>query len=799
MPYSARSRDDPSRRGYGGDLDLAFDVSAGHGCAVWSHLVANSLIRATLSGIAEYLPVEAYETLVRVGRGREALQRARIVSEVPQKVRALAGIEAAARDLSESDLVEESQRELYSLPIQDGTSQTSDDDLLPDLVDRFGARRALQMSLRQRLNLDEDRSEEVQHYLEVVSAAFTIGRLEEARDLLSECLDFIGGTWEHHRQDFLVRAARLSLSIGNMEDLARIIVLACEIEHEHSRIYTLAEIALICSDVPDESLKKQSLEIAVGQVASVNPASLSQSELSKIALAMSKSGDDRATGFLERAIQLAERPTQPAWHWQEKEAWVNVAENLVLVGLCDGALDLIRRIGPREMSEGRVVVELALQDRWEDAWQLAQDAHPIVKERALLNTAHTLAKKEKLDDKRYLAVVTCIEEGLKGKNTDAQIAILGQLIELALLVQDGSRGHQYLMQMVEALNEIDGSKMADLIANVAHYAVKLSAIDEVHKLQDRAEALEEDPQYGSRSNAIGVIAIGLAKLEKIEESWLLARSITEPGKRLEAYVNICESELQQERQVDEHFGVALAFARSIDNVGWVPTFWGRLAVLARQLGHRDEERECVGNAIAGTCTIEASYAIGFNVHNSANVACALHELGMPDQAENLLRFGLAHFKPDFLGIGSLRRLVQSVTSVGIKSLWADITRAVQMIERPSEKAEALLGIAYVMGRSGDIGQAVEILPSVLAAIEEADQDRQLILEFGATLSEFLEPEDPILNNLIVEAFRCARSQDRPAVLTWIAGLLPTFAKAGSALPLETWTQIEQCEKMLGSQ
>jgi len=796
--YSARSKLDPSRRGYVSDLDRAFGVSVSQGNQVWPHLAANSLIRATLSGIAKYLPVEAYEALVRIGRGQEALQRVRMVSEAARKARALARIEVAARELGQDDLVEESRRELSGLPIQDGAPQTpGKDDWLPDLIVRFGARRTLQTLLRQQVIPDPDRSEAVERYLTVVSAASAIGQLEEARELLLECLDLLDGTWDHDRQDFLVRATRLSLNIGNIKDLTRIIESARKIELEHFRVYTLAEIALICSDAPDESLKKHSLAIAVEQLAGVNRTSTLQFELSKVALAMSKLGDGRASEFLEKAIQLAERPTQPAWHWEEKEVWVNVAEALALVGLCDEALGLIKRIGPGEMSKGRIVVELALQDRWEDAWQLAQDAHPIVRERALLNTARALAKKGELNDKRYQAIVTCIEENSKGKNANDQIAILGRLVDLALIVHDESRGRRYLQQIMNVLNEIEASKTADLIVNIAHYAVKLSEIDEICRLKSKAEALEEDPQYNSRSNAIGAIAIGLASLEREEDAWSLAQNIAESGKRLEVYVGICESERRQGRPVDEHFRGALAFARSIDNVGWVPTFWGKLAVLARHLGYQTEEGECVRRAIEGTHAIELSYAIGFNIHNSASVAKDLHELGLSVQAKDLLKFGLANFRQDFLGIDSLCRLVQSVKSIEAKSLWADVIQVVQAIEKPPEKAEALLEIVYAVGRSGDISQATEILPSVLAAIKEADQGRRLVLEFGAALSEFLEPEGEVFSHLIAEAFGYARSKDRPTALTWIAGLLPAFTKAGPTLPMETWTQIEQCERMLG--
>jgi hypothetical protein len=796
--YSIRSKHDPSRHGYVDDLDLAYDATASQGSQGWPHLAANSLIRATLTGVARYLPGEAYEALVRLGRGREALQRASIIPEASVRMQALKRIEGAARELNEGDLSGQVQEELASLPVSDEGLQPRDENawLIPMVAHR-GAEQTLRELVRMQTTHAPDRSEVVKLYLQVASVAFNLNQVEEAHKLLLECSELIGGTWLHERQRLLVQIARLLLEMGYEDDLPHIVELALNIEVEQVRVSTLAELALICSDASEEVLRRHALEIAVVQVEDAKRKLTLQFELSKVALAMAKVGDERASRFLSEAIRSAERPTQLAWHWQEKEARASLADALASVGLCDEALRLVGQIDPCEIQEGGIIVELALQGRWKDAWQLAQTLYPIIRKRALWDTANVLAKQGKLGDERSHAIIDQLESDLEDKNADDRLAELGRLIDIALLAQDESRARHYLSLMVSTLDETVTGRVGNALSSISGYAVELSEIALVRQFMDRVQALPEDNRYYNRSNAIATVVLSLANLGEVDDAWSLAQSISADVTRLEAYVRICELVHRQGKAVDRYFNESLVFARQIENVGWVPTFWGRLAVLAYQLGYKNEEVECADRAIEGTHNIAPSYSVEFNVCNSAYVAQSLHRIGVSAQAQELLEWGLSHIQQTGFDIGPLRRLVQAVIKVEANSLWPGVLQIAQAIKDPSEKAEALLGITCGIARLGDPERAIENLSLVLAAIQNAGRHKTMVIEFGSVLGELFQPESEALNYLIVDAFRHARLEDRPTVLIWIASLFPIFAKADSALAITTWKKVERIDAMLG--
>jgi len=111
------------------------------------------------------------------------------------------------------------------------------------------------------------------------------------------------------------------------------------------------------------------------------------------------------------------------------------------------------------------------------------------------------------------------------------------------------------------------------------------------------------------------------------------------------------------------------------------------------------------------------------------------------------------------------------------------------------RANALFRVTHAIAHLGDRDSAADNLPLILAAIQNAVKNEAAIVEFGAALGELLQPDSEILDILIANALEYARTQGRPTVLTWIASLLPVFAKADSGLGAATWRKIEQVETM----
>jgi tetratricopeptide (TPR) repeat protein len=792
----AKSQYDPSQWGYVRDLDIAFDIATQQGSQGWPHLAANSLMRASLTSIANYLPVEAYEALVRLDRGREALQRTRVIAKPERKRDSLRRIKALAEKLEKANLAKEAEEEMTGLPMTEADRQSKDDDWLIDVVDQMGTERALQATLRGQVAPDPDRSKAAESYLEVAEAAIALDQHEEARKLLLDCLDLLGETWEHDRQRLITRIASLLFKMGYEADLGHLIDLAQNIELEHYRVLTVSDLALICSNASDSALAKHALEAAVEEIRSAERRSTLQFEMSKVALAMSRLGDPRADKWLGKAIDLAGRPTQPAWHWEEKEAWGRVAGGLASVGLCDEALELARHIGPKELDE-RIVVELALQDRWDDAWQLAQDMRQTVRKHGLVAVARTLAQRNKLKQEQARTIVTEIEKDLSSdRRPHDQIKTLEQLIDIALVLEDRSRAQAYLSQIADAIGEVSVRKKAEVIGDASRCAVRLDDLEMVHRLMRLAQDLPTDKRYLSHSNAIANVAKALADIGEIEDAWSLSQDIDEDWKRLETYVRICELAEQQGQATKELLARTLAFARGVDNVGFVPTYWGKLAVLSQRLGRQDDMEECINWAIEGIYATESSQNIGpSSIISSAYVAQSLYELGLSDKAEKVLKYGISQDQPVLQNIQALRRLTQTVVKIRA-DLWPDVVRAAQGFEEPAQRAQALLEITRGIVYSGSTDYAVEILPPVLDAIQDAGRNLYSLLKFGALLEAVFETESQFLDDLIVDIFQDVHLLDRPRTLTAIAALLPVFAKVDSTLPRATWNEIEHVEDLL---
>jgi hypothetical protein len=519
--------------------------------------------------------------------------------------------------------------------------------------------------------------------------------------------------------------------------------------------------------------------------------------MSKVALAMSRLGDHRASKWLGEAIELAGRPTQAAWRWEEKEAWARVAGSLASVGLCDEALDLARQIGPEEFSEERIVVELVLQDRWDDAWQLAQDMHPIVRKRGLTTAVRILARRNRLERQRHHTVITELEEDLstKGQPRD-QIVGLKQLIDIALLVQDESEAQAYLVQMMDLVDEVGARQKAEAIRDALYSAVRLADVQVVRRLARSALDLPRDERHYSRSNAIANAVRALADLGEVEEAWSLSQGIDEDWKRLETYVYTCELAEEQGQSTKAILARTLAFARGVENVGFVPTYWGKLAVLSHRLDREDDMEDCIDCAIEGAYAIEPSHEIGLNIINSGNVAQSLHQLGLSDAAEEMLKFGIDQSHRALQSTEVLLILSQALARIDAESLWPDVVRATQSLEEPAQRARALLEITPWIAHSGSLDYALEILPLVLGAIQDAGGNLYSLLEFGALLREILETEGQSSDYLVVDIFQDVRLLDRPRTLTAIAALLPVFAVVDSTLPTATWNRVEHVEGLL---
>jgi len=428
------------------------------------------------------------------------------------------------------------------------------------------------------------------------------------------------------------------------------------------------------------------------------------------------------------------------------------------------------------------------------AWELLEKLHPLVWQRSIAVLAHD----ELFPSSWYDPVIARLEQTLVSEQK-----LLSRLELMSLIVQverpaGNDKEKEYLKRMVRELLHSTDKVRVNEIELVISAAEQLSDVDALGDLIGLTKALPEGDQF-SRSNTLTRVVVALAHSGATDCAWDLVPAIEDSTKRVEAYVRVCQSTPQTEVLRRERFDVALSFIRSLDNTGWIPNFWGELAVLANQLDLRKERDLCVVKAVAGVERAESGYSFGFNLLNSGYVAQTLDEMGLDIQARQLLRVGLGWLSGESYGsLIGLRHLARTMGRIGVHDLWDDVLTTIREIEKPTERAEALLGTTYAIAHQKDPGQARGLLPEVLDHLVEIPADARLLRGFGEMLCEIGDSGDGLQHELIVRAIARARISDRQTAILWTAGLLHAFAASSLDIAKEAWKRFCRADSVLTS-
>ncbi|MFC1878757.1 hypothetical protein ACFLZW_02475 [Chloroflexota bacterium] len=778
--FMAKSAIDASQMSFLSDLDLAFQYSSNLGKDSWPHLVTNAFIRSTLTNIARYLPVEIYETLVRLGRETEAIQWSKSLPIEKRKYQVLRRIETALRDLEKNDLADQVRDEIASLPAQvkqDEQTHSSDDTWLIDHTGRVGAERAYrELSINA---FDRTRSRDAKRCLKIAQAAHKAGKTQDSCQFLQKCLGLLTNAFEWDLRELLPQIAKLLIELNKEQDIIKVLDLALSIDLEPQRIYTLSELALVCSDANDASVRKQTLERTVYEIQNAKRTKALQFELSKIALAMAIIGDQRANEYLEKALSYARQARQPAWEWNERSNWGKVAISLSTIGLFDETLELLKDCDEMDYELGEVAVNFAVNDRWERAIDIAKSLRYIARSGALVRTAHALLDEGRLTDEQYGIICEYLENDLEEeKQTRRRLDMLIQLFGVATKKSDSENIAKYLNLFLNELKKLDAPKAkSDLIVNISNNINNLSEFDAIIQIQSVANSLDND-QHSSRPNAFYAISSAIARIGKIEEAWSLASTIPDDETRLLMHLEILEQAHNQSqlKGLEPSLRNTIEIARGLENRSGLPTHWGRLAVLAYELKLVSELEECISNAVKGSISVEPNSHISFNVYNCAFVAQNLHELGCISQARELLEIGIKYLEQPQIDIGPFRRIARVITTTKERGLLENEFKAALQIEKPDQKAEALIGITYSMTKNGEGDLATQNFSYVVEAVKAVYNNQNVVRDFCLLLIDVFGTDSDVINEYVVDVLTHVRLKDRPTVITWVAGLLPVFAE-----------------------
>ena len=798
--FKAKLAIDSSQMSYLSDLDLAFQSSMHTGKDAWPHLSANTFIRATLTNVARYLPVEIIEALARLGREAEALRWAEALPEEPQKYRTLSCIEIALRDVGKKTLADQVREEIKRLSVEIIPTEQLEqpDQWLVNLVEQFGTEFALrEFSINPS---DSDESENSKRIFEIALAAHKAGKDQDSYQMLQRCLDTSVRDWDWHQRELLPQIAKLLILLNQEQDILRVFEIALDIDLEPHRVSTCAELALLCSTAQDEAIRTQALAYAVEQVEQAKHTHTLQFELGKIALAMAKMGDSRANEFLEDALMRARQPHQPAWAWEERESWGIVASALTSIGFFDQSVELIKNCNNTDRELIQIVKSLAINDRWEQVLRVVQSLHSVLQRSALAHTAHELMNLGKLTAIQYEFICTHLETSLSAeKQPREKLEILNQLLGVVLKRADRIKQAKYFSMYFDELGKLEVSKAkADSLINICaiiNDATEYSVVEELNKV---AQAVEED-QFLSRSNALYAVGTAFTKIGQYDEAWALTLDI-EADKRLQLQLDILEMARSREslNGLDQRFGQALETAKSLENRNRLPTHWGRLAVFANELKRASEMEECINNAIEGSIRVHPVSHVSFNIFNCALIARDLHKLGRTAQTRLLLETGIDYLESPEINIDPFCRIARVIVGIQAKGLLEREFQAALRIEKANQKAEALFGITYSMTQTGEIDLAQQYFPQVVEAVKVVHKNQFLVRDFGLLLIDVFGTDSIAINEYVVDLLRYVRLRDRPVAITWIASLLPAFAKVDTKLARSTWERLLRVDEMFSS-
>jgi hypothetical protein len=792
--HKVRVQRDPSRRGYTDDLDLAFTCAIRRGFQDWAILISNSLLCATVASTAMYLPVEVYETLVRLDRGQEALERARIVPNLIRKKIALKRIEAAALELGQDRVLSSTREQLAGLSALVVNESAGEDKevWLIDLVKRYGVDRTMSMLPRSSTHT-LDLSKVVEDELRVANAAITAGRIEEACHLLLECVDRTQSVSEWEQKSLIPQIALALIQTGNEKALHQLLEMTLQMEHDQVRLPTLADLAMVCIEARNQSIRNRVVALAIQHITNAQRRTSLQFEIGKIALVLAIVNDARADQFVQEAISLAEKPDQAIWSWEEREAWMNLASALASTGLCDEALDLVEEKRLQNQISERFLVELARQDRWREVLHLLGEDIPSIGNHVLISVALVLEEQGSLDKIRYHDLVNLLAERNIEGDLSKRIETIYALLDLALLGSDNENASVYLSQLVNIVETAPEETAARAIKRTTDYAVRLNDSEVIQVIADHGKTLSEQSMS---SDVVFAISVNLAALGKFEDSWSLAFTISDEVNRLEAFVRICENMLRSGQLVADYFEQALQSARALDNVGWLPSLWAKLAWLADKLDHQAKQ-ECIQEAMHGTIKIVRDHHYGFNIFNCANVSEAFSEIGLSIEAHELLNYGLTLLEENEPRPEYLRSLVRVAISGNAAFDWPRALRIAQGIPDTHMKAQALLDVTTAMIYSGTDAATIGIATDVAESIQEVERSAFLIDGFAAMLKGFTQMSTEDTHNLIVGVYRRSRLKNRSEVLNWTAALFSVLSTISSQLPRQIWQKIEHTQTVLG--
>nr|BBH94526.1 hypothetical protein KTA_27250 [Thermogemmatispora argillosa] len=680
---------DPSTRAYAGDLNFGRQAAAWEG---WSfkeglaqlpRLWHYTLLRCSLSSQAERYPPEAFALLVQLGRQREALGLADLISDPGRQLEALVAI---ARQLQEQGAPESDYGPLYWRACQVARRSSEPDRLAPllselaaDLHKAGWRESALQLwqaaiDVARRIALAAPCAETLLQIAEGLAEAGQSAEIEEIIEVMpSDTLQ------DEARQALVAALARARRWREATEALAAI--------PKHAAGARVAALAVLGRELAQagEAAQAQALWEQAERLALTIPFAWEQI-LALVRLVQALAGAQRWSD----AERLCEHIPN---HWQQGEARLALLQALAEAGRWSEAEAICEHFADeRQQAEARqlLVQALAAAERWSEAERLSSSiALPRERLRALIALGQARAEHGQVDEARRLWQQAEAELGRLESLDEHQEAcvLLGQAVARAGLLDEAQRYWRRAEAIIRALPE--GEERREALALLMRSLVQLERWQEASRL---ASALGD---WQQQAELLITLGRGLSQAGRRAEAEQLWRQITSLVRK--------QATTREQRQA------AITLASAIDS----PVTW-------------DEVERCVRSLVEGK---ERSAVLAYLGRLEAQAGARERARHLWQEAETLIASEDSSWKQS----DGYQALARELARAGE---WAEAERIVERVPDGWERADARVLLVRELVGAGRLEEAERHA----RAIELAPQRVEALLILGQAYARAAEPE-----------------------------------------------------------
>ncbi len=844
--YEASGYHDPSLQLFARDVEQAIEMAEARGLDALPHVVAWSLLYASVCSYATQVPVEALEAMVLLGESERALRYADLITDLKQRVDAYRRIGLRLHEQGRDDeaykvlqgalaaaegIVDEDSRAKVMSGVVEAMAEAGDPAgalaaaegiadgfwraealsgvarAIAEMGDLTGAEQVIAGALAAAEGID-DAYWQTKALSNMAKITAEVGDLARALALTKR----IGS--ESRRAEALSSVAMPMAEAGDMMGLMGMLAVAEGVDDEYWQANALSNVARAMTKVGDLAGAKQALAGALAAAEKITDINSQAAALSNVAVAIAKMGDlKRAREVMEKALSEREKGLDVGLLRQEALSGV-VA--LAQVGDRVGALEMagkIVEIRTRAEALCSVAVAMAKAGDLKEARKALADAKVAATEindsylwrEVVANMAAAMAQMGDLvgalaaakqidDDRRRVQTLLRVT-----RDTIQRDDILGALT-VAQDIDDKRWRAQALAEVAVAKAQAgDWERAREILED------SLTEVEVNDDARWREQAWFRVASAMVQADDLDVIVSALSAEKRGNGSRLHIEALLRAAAEMETNDDTREALVGVAKIIEQTGDLedALRIAEEIDDARWQSEVLIGLAMALIKDDDLDRAKKALMDAMVAVEKIDDNYlrtraltVLASVVVQTGDLAWAREILGdVPTVAKKI--------DNDYWRVEALTKtaavMQQTDDLEEAKKILRAVIAVVRGINNDYCQAEMLMEVAGVMAQIGDIEGVGYALTGVFAAVEKWDDrwrtksvlrvaDEYFLEEALSTAEEIGDDEDQ------VEALAMAEVGDEVQFPAWTRNV---FAQARQRGRDEVWSHIAAFAPVLG--